>query len=373
MIARMRALCLTLHAGYRCRHSGDCCRTWTVFAEPHVLQIVDARGIGRGTAAGPRFVPRTMADGTAAWTVARDDHGRCVFFDEERDRLCLIHEAAGAAALPAACRHFPRVILRDGRGTFISLSHFCPTAAAMLLDPGPPAIVAAPASLCVDDPVEGMAAIDALPPLVRPGLLSDLDGYAAWERAAVATFARPDLTWTQALDRLEAATERVRRWQPGEGTLTACVEHAFAADETASPGPVRRRARAMDTVRAIAAPGAEQDALAPLDRFEVWWTELCAPAFTAFDQPMKHFLAARVFGNWVAYQGRGLRSIVEWLRTCAAVVRHHAVTRAAATGAPSTPADCLAAIRLADLLLLHSLDSQHFARHVAHLEGPDPR
>ena len=37
---------------------------------------------------------------------------------------------------------------------------------------------------------------------------------------------------------------------------------------------------------------------------------------------MKNYLAARVFANWIAYQGRGLRSIVEWLRTCAAIVRH---------------------------------------------------
>ena len=40
------------------------------------------------------------------------------------------------------------MVLHDPRGTFISLSHFCPTAAGMLFDDGPPvAIVDAPAAL----------------------------------------------------------------------------------------------------------------------------------------------------------------------------------------------------------------------------------
>ncbi len=370
MIAGMPAFCLTLHAAYRCRHAGDCCRTWTVPAEPHVVALVEARDIRRRQSGGPRFVRRTAAG--PDWDVARDAGGRCVFFDEDHGRLCLIHAAAGTAALPSACRHFPRVVLSDDRGTFISLSHFCPTAAAMLLASEPPAIVEAPASLRLEEPVEGMQAAGALPPLVRPGLLSDLEGYAVWERAGIATFARPDLTWRQALDRLAGATERVRRWAPGDGSLAAHVERAFASGEDERTGADAGHSRAMATLRAITG-GSAREALAPAARFEDRWTDLAAAAFEQFDRPMKHFLAARLFGNWVAYQGRGLRSIVEWIRTCAALVRHRALTQALASGQAPAPADLLAAVRLADLLLLHSLDTRAFARQVAPLEGPDPR
>jgi hypothetical protein len=54
-----------------------------------------------------------------------------VFYEHET-HLCGVHRALGEGALPATCRIFPRIALTDARGTFITLSHYCPTAAAML-------------------------------------------------------------------------------------------------------------------------------------------------------------------------------------------------------------------------------------------------
>jgi hypothetical protein len=88
---------------------------------------------------------------------------------------------------------------------------------------------------------------------------------------------------------------------------------------------------------------------------------------------MKNFLGARVFGNWIAYQGRGLQTIVEWLRTCAALVRHHLLRSALARQSVPTSEDLLEAFRMTDLLLLHVVDTQAFARQAMVLEGPDPR
>src|SRR5215212_7940525 len=101
----MSTFCLTLHAAYRCRHSGECCRNWTVSAEPHVLAAVETRQIRRNGFTGPLFVP--AANHEVRSTVARDVHGSCVFLDGDRGRLCVIHETAGPEALPTACRHFP--------------------------------------------------------------------------------------------------------------------------------------------------------------------------------------------------------------------------------------------------------------------------
>jgi Fe-S-cluster containining protein len=194
----MSTFCLTLHAGYRCRHTGECCRNWTVAAEPHVRAAVETRQIRRSGFAGALFVP--AANQEDRFSVARDADGSCAFFDGDRGRLCVIHESAGPEALPTACRHFPRMILRDARGIFISLSHFCPTAAAMLLDADPLDVVEAGPPLLLQEPMEGMNALGALPPLVRPGVLSDLEGYAAWERACLAVFARPDVGSQEARD-----------------------------------------------------------------------------------------------------------------------------------------------------------------------------
>ncbi len=130
--------------------------------------------------------------------------------------------------LPSACRHFPRVFLRDGRGTLVTLSHYCPTAAALLLDDGPLFIMEAAAPLALAEPIEGLDAREALPPLVRPGLLADLQGYAAWEEAAMAQFTdAPSID--VALDRITAATERIRQWTPQRGRLVDAVTSAFAS------------------------------------------------------------------------------------------------------------------------------------------------
>jgi Fe-S-cluster containining protein len=345
----MPTYCLTLHAGYRCRHVGACCRTWAVAAEPSVIHLVEQRQIRRAGVTGPLFVSSAISDGAASWTVARDADGSCVFFDRDAGRLCVIHRDAGAEALPVACRHFPRKILRDGRGTFISLSHFCPTAAAMLLTPDGLDIVEAQPPLRLEEPVEGLDASDALPPLVRPGLLCDLDGYGAWERACIAAFARPDLTYREALDLIAAATETTRTWQPGAGTLAAHVEAAFQEAHRGSVSGVDAGTRASETTPS--------------------WLD-------AFDVAMKNYLAARVFANWIAYQGRGLRSIVEWLRTCAALVRLHAARLVAASGsrpgAAGFDADFIRAVRQTDHLLLHVADTAVLARRFAAVEGSDP-
>jgi hypothetical protein len=336
-----------------------------------VRHAVNAHQIRANAIAGSPFVQTSpAADG--AWTVARHDNGACVFLDEARGPMCAIHDAAGPEALPSACRHFPRRILRDRRGTFISLSHFCPTAAAMLFEPDPLQIVEAHAPLRLEEPVEGMDARHALPPLVRPGVLCDLDGYDAWERACIAAFARPGASSEQALDRVADATEQVRRWQPGTCSLTEQVDAAFVDARHERGADPHAQTRTMHRVRSLSDASVRND-VAALDVIGDDRPDLMARSPERLDLAMRNFLAARVFGNWLAYQARGLRSIVEWLRTCAAAVRHHLLRQALANGSPPADADLLEAFRMADLLLLHAIDTQAFARHVTALEGPGPR
>src|SRR5262249_19849677 len=103
----------------------------------------------------------------------------------------------------------------------------CPTAAALLLSPDALDIVDAGPPLQIGEPVDGLDATDALAPLVRPGLLCDLDGYDAWERACLALLSAPHRTPHHALDLIAAATEEIRDWRPDEGSLVARVNAAF--------------------------------------------------------------------------------------------------------------------------------------------------
>ncbi len=365
----MTAFCLEIHARYQCRHSGACCRNWSVPAEPRVIEIVETRRVRRPDLTGALFVGPVDGDPAGTWTVARDGRGDCVFFDRDAGRLCMIHRDAGVDALPSSCRHFPRRTLHDQRGTFISLSHFCPTAAALLFDTGGLTIVEARPPLQLAPPMEGLDASDALPPLLRPALLCGFEGYDAWERAAIATFARDDLRFDECIDLLAAATERARDWQPGWRPLPDHVHHSFSEAIPEDGADEAAQQRAIETVASLSSGKVGND-ITPIDDFEGQWQRLVAGRIAPFDAAMKNYLAGRLFGNWVAYQGRGLRTVVEWIRLCAAVVRHELVRRVQGSGAPPRTEDFIEAVRTADLLLLHVVDTAAFAAAVAAIEGP---
>jgi len=142
---------LSIHADYRCRHSGACCSAdWDVPIELPVYralkEAVDGGRLQPQASArhlSPFIVEPDLPEDAAAM-LERTDIGECVFL-ERGTKLCIIHRDLGEPALPATCRYFPRLAVRDDRGTFITLSHFCPTAASMLFrDDCPLAITSGP-------------------------------------------------------------------------------------------------------------------------------------------------------------------------------------------------------------------------------------
>jgi len=136
MLAVMAVYSLSIHADYRCRHSGACCTAdWDVPVElPLYKSLDEALSTGRVAPAGrpdentPVLIVEEQLPDEAAAMVARTATGDCVFY-HRHSGLCVIHRDLGEPMLPATCRHFPRLAVRDARGTFISLTHYCPTAA----------------------------------------------------------------------------------------------------------------------------------------------------------------------------------------------------------------------------------------------------
>lgn len=267
--------CLNIHAPYRCRHVGACCRaSWVIPFE----------------------------DGSIA---GRDPHGACIFLDGPT-RLCSLHRDGGIQMLPLTCRMFPRIVLQDARGTFISLSHFCPTAAALLFDaPGELSIVEAPPALGDIGELDGLDARDVWPPLLRPGVLMDLAAYDEWERRALTVLTRGDAPPRTALADLDDVTSQIEAWTPGSGPLLDRVHAAFDALDDA-PGAADDR-----DIRAV-----------------------------------KRWLAARLFGGWIAYQGDGLAATIAYLRSCLATFDREMEEDGSA----------LEAIRRSDLRILHAAE-----------------
>jgi hypothetical protein len=211
-----------------------------------------------------------------------DDHG-CVFHDAVGHR-CRIHDTHGHNALPVACQQFPRVSVIDPRGASVTLSCFCPTAAAMLEEWNGDIQVISHTSHVTS---EGLDARTSLPPALRPDVLTDWESWWEFERLAVEEFNR-DETPRKILANLSEIVERVRTWRPGEGELIERVRSAFASDLHREQSRVRK----LPEHPAPEHPGTS------------------APAH-------RRFLACHAFASWTAHLGSGLRT---WLRSLETVL-----------------------------------------------------
>ena len=317
---------LSIHADYRCRHSGACCTAdWDVPVELPVYRSLNERlqsGSLRVAPAAeplpPFIVEPDLPDGAAAM-FERTDRGACVFF-EGSSHLCVVHRDAGESALPATCRHFPRLAVADSRGTFVTLSHFCPTAASMLFrEDVALEIVESPPAFPFAD-YDGMTVTpDDLPPLLSPSMLMDAEGYSAWERHMVRRCSA-DQSPESVIATLFSDAASLTAWRPGATALDQCVRalpDAFVSADV--PESLVQSFRLREGVLA-----AIPDDLKPApdeSGLEAAYASCVRPAWSTFRRPITRYLAAKAFASWTAYQGTGITTIVCGLDAALALVR----------------------------------------------------
>jgi Fe-S-cluster containining protein len=349
---------LGFHADYRCRHSGACCTAdWDVPVElPVYRSLSDALVGGRlrvaPTAGGtyPFINEPDLPDGAAAM-LDRDDRGRCVFY-ESTGRRCIIHRDLGESHLPTTCRHFPRVSVQDRRGTFVSLSHFCPTAASMLFSEAAVEIIAEPPAF-PDADYDGLIVTpDDFPPLLHPRVLMDLDGYTAWERHMVGRCADVQERPESVVSTLMRDADLLRRWRPGGVTLSEAVwelPHDVAAGAPqAELGPsLQMRDEVIAAVPDDLKPVSDEDGLAQA------WTTYVRQEWDEYRAPINRFLAAKAFASWTAYQGRGVKTIVRGLEAALALVRVESARQCRNASRPLDRELLLEAFRQSDFALNH--------------------
>lgn len=356
-----------MHARYACRHRGACCTSgWPIPLEASRVASVQ-RAIDDGRIGAPASWLSASASGGL---LAIDEHTRCVF---RRDERCSIHGMLGPGALPSACQHFPRVVLIDRRGTFVTLSHYCPTAAALLFDDrDPPTIVEGPPALPDGSMPEGLDARDAWPPLLTRRTLMDHESYDLWEAHMIRTLGAdpPEV----ALARLEEDVVRIEQWRHSEGPLLDAVRAVVgrpALDSVrAGEGPplqdseegtaALQRGRAIfDLVRgAVHPPLAWPDAPSQLDSV---WRAMVSPGWPLFAPVIGRYLAAHAFASWVAYQGASLRAVVRLIRAALTVLEVETARVCIKVGRPLDRTSLLEGVRQSDLLLVHYADRQALA------------
>jgi hypothetical protein len=248
------------------------------------------------------------------------------------------------------------VILQDARGTFVTLSHFCPTAAGLLFEDGDVAMIPAPARLTEAGPLEGFDARATWPPLLRPGVLMDLASYSRWETFSVDTLANRGLDPWTAVAHLGRAAAVADAWTPEGPALPALLDRAFGAAVVPAP---RDWIGANAAIIAAVPPGLSApqrpDALdANLPR--------ALDAVMSSRAAVGRWLAAKAFGSWMAYQGDGLATFVRYVRACLDVL----IVEAARGHGCFTREAMIEAIRRADWLLVHLAELSEVARLLAH-------
>lgn len=351
---------LNIHATYRCQRSGVCCSSdWDIPVELPLYRNLDAAlTSGRLVpAAAPKdgsspFLTEPELPSGVAAMVARAPNGSCVFY-HTGSGLCVIQRDIDEPHLPSACRYFPRVAVRDRRGTFISLTHYCPTAAATLFGPESPIeIVESPPAFPPAD-YEGLRVDEeAWPPLLHPRMLMDLDGYSAWERHMVSRCNKPWSSPESVVQTLRRDARALRTYTPDTGPLTAAVANL---PEGAVDAPVQDiwesslplHDEVLSAVPEDVRPEPDDEGLR--EAFE----RAVVPEWHLWHAPLRRYLAAKAFANWTAYQGRGVLTIVRGLEAALAFVRVEAARECRNAGRV-LDADLLKqAFRATDFVLNH--------------------
>jgi hypothetical protein len=272
------------------------------------------------------------------------------------------------------------VCVLDGRGTHVTLSHFCPTAASSLFRTDVPlAIVGDPPAFPAGWAYEGLDARDALPPLLRPGMLMDLESYHAWERHVVATLARASHTPASAIAQLAADAQRLCSWTPPEGPLVERVTALAARGERTPAGAAPAWSATVlpaataryDRVRGCVPVDLQPPPIPP--DAHVTAASLVDPEWDAHREPLKRYLAARAFATWVAWQGQGLAAVVESLALSLAVVYIESIRQCRAAGERLDERWLREAIRQADLLLVHRASPEQLAAAASSPAAPSAR
>jgi hypothetical protein len=267
--------------------------------------------------------------------------------------------------LPGSCYQFPRRALIDDRGTFVTLSTFCQTAATLLYESNAElTIVASPPAFPERRAYEGLDARGQWPPLVRPGLMFDLESYSRWEAFIVSTLAG-GVSVDSALASIAATAETLRTWTPECGPFDSWMMRSLPQPADSGGLNIYDRFRTPDAyeqLRRFVPEGLTPPQSPP---------ELASAGERASDaasRAVRRYLASKAFASWCAYESRGIRTLVAELCASELVLRVECARACRAAGRALDRSLMIEAIRQSDLLLMHLIDRPRMVEWLGQVE-----
>ena len=255
-------------------------------------------------------------------------------------RLCAIHRELGTEPARSACRQFPRVVLQRTARHAASRSRTSARRRRTCFSPRRRRVRRSSRRLHTWRSTampKASTPATTLPPLLRPGMLTDATATTPGN-ARLATLDRGDATADAGArahrcrdaDAVRVAAGRrhpARDRRPGSSTLRPTVKPD--EDLAGNRRAVARLARALGATRALRSPRAARR------RDGRHWRG-ARRMVGEIRRPVRAYLAARLFGNWVAYHGRACTPSSSICASPCAVVKMEAVRRRA-RGASSSP------------------------------------
>ncbi|NJK88576.1 MAG: hypothetical protein HC923_03695 [Myxococcales bacterium] len=395
-MATVDVRCLTLHADYVCGRSGVCCSTeWRISVGPEdMVRVEGALQDGRlpeaelrGKALDEIFRPDVRHPGLRIVDVSS---GGCHFHGGSS---CRIHDTAGEAALPDVCRIFPRLAVQHPRGTSVTLSHFCPTAAELLFredksDKDLLAVQRPGRSFSGKRELRGLDAREHLPPLLSPNRPMSWTAFEKWQSMALMHVASATRGPEAALSSLCDHTEELRR--------AASIDDALRRmkDRLASPEPVKvpkelgtflrvfawitelleRRTQKSSFTRTSLEPFVRRYYDSPGGPTRMRDDAVAAQdSLQRLSSPLRRYVAARLFASYHSYQGHGLRTSLLAVTLAHALVRTIFASDLRARGAEVPDRELLkTAFRVTDCLFLHDWSQAELARRLSAVESESP-
>ena len=350
--------CLSFHSDYACANTGVCCSSgWDI-----AVEVSAERSLKRRLSADSRRFPNgtdgfePMADPPpGCQSVLRRSAvtGAC-WFRDEADGRCAVHREFGEVSLPSACRQFPRVCVLEPDCVALSLTHYCPTAAALLFRPGAGFRVdESPKSFPPAWPYEGLDARSAYSPFLRPGVLLGYDGLRALESEVLMALSAPDIFG--AIQRVRWVVNAAHAWTPSAGGLVELIRHSRAGEVVPF---VPRDPRAV--LNASLPRGTRIDAALPE------WDGRVGQIGETVDLALRRYIAARFFGSWITFLADDLMTTAAYLDLCLNTVLLFAGARSADEPELSRWKE---AIRSSDLWLMHHCDPDLIARNCGRVSG----